>query len=337
MTASGIYEGATRHRRLEPTNHELRMPLYLLLLDHDEMAGPDGPTAPGGALDPDRRWWPARYRRSDYLDGDADRPLGEAVKDLVETRTGVRPEGPVRTLTQVRTTGYVFNPITVHYCLAPHGDATGPRLEAVVLEVTNTPWQERHCYVIDARPGAVATPPGTTPTEAVAVGRIDDHGRLRAEMPKALHVSPFMALDQTYHLSCTPPGERLWLRLETFVDEASGPRRVFVADLALRRHALDLVTLARMLVVHPLLTRRVWLGIHAHALALAAKRVPFVRHPVRSDREPDTDQERHIDQADGEFRPGDTAPAHNSCTERPDPLGDRDLFPAAPRTLITVE
>lgn len=279
MTAGAIYTGATRHRRLAPKLHTLRSSLYLVLLDHDELDRADGPRRRGGALGPER-WWPVDYRRVDYLDGDPSTPLATSVRDLVEARTGQRPLGPVRTLTQVRTEGYVFNPITVHYCLAPGSEADErPAMEVVVLEVTSTPWHERHCYVVDTRPGAdPAAAPGP-----VAVGHVDERGRLHAEMPKALHVSPFMPMDQTYRLTCTSPGPRLWLRLETFQDGPDGePAKVFDADLALRREPLTRSFMVRRLLDHPFATYKVWLGIHAHAVALAAKRVPFFTHPDRT-------------------------------------------------------
>lgn len=277
MTAGAIYSGATRHRRLSPKPHALHVPLYLLLLDHDELDDPRGPLRPGGALGPER-WWPAHYRRSDYLDGDATTPLAVSVRDLVEFRTGRRPLGPVRTLTQVRTEGYVFNPLSVHYCLGPGSGADErPTIEVVVLEVTSTPWQERHCYVVDARAGA---DPGGGPGP-FAVGRFDERGRLHAEMAKALHVSPFMPMEQTYRLTCTAPGPRLWLRLETFEDRDGEPTKVFDADLALRREPLTRAGLGRRLLSRPFAAYRVWAGIHAHAVILAAKRIPFFPHPDR--------------------------------------------------------
>jgi DUF1365 family protein len=254
------------------------VPLYLLLLDHDELERPDGPTRPRGPLGPER-WWPARYRRSDYLDGDDTVPLGDAVRDMVEARTGRRPLGPVETLTQVRTEGYVFNPLSVHYCLSPDGPRERAAIEVVVLEVTSTPWHERHLYVIDARPGAdPETAPGT-----FVVGELDRRGRLRAEMAKAMHVSPFMPMEQRYRLTCTPPGPRLWLRLETFEHDGDGePTKVFDADLVVRREPLTRAGMRRRLLSHPFATYRVWAGIHAHAVVLAAKRVPFFPHPDRA-------------------------------------------------------
>jgi DUF1365 family protein len=89
-------------------------------------------------------------------------------------------------------------------------------------------------------------------------------------------------MDQTYRLTCTPPGPRLWLRLETFEDGPDGePTKVFDADLALRREPLTRASMARRLLSHPFATYKVWLGIRAHAVALAAKRVPFFTHPDR--------------------------------------------------------
>jgi DUF1365 family protein len=114
----------------------------------------------------------------------------------------------------------------------------------------------------------------------VAVGDVDERGHLHAEMPKALHVSPFMPMDQTYRLTCTPPGPRIWFRLETFEDRPDGePTKVFDADLAVRREPLTRSGLARHLCTHPFATYRVWVGIHAHAVALAARRSRFFPHP----------------------------------------------------------
>ena len=84
-----------------------------------------------------------RFRRSDYL-GDPAVPLADAVRALVAERLGSAPQGPIRLLTHLRTFGHCFNPVSFYYCFA----ADGERLEAIVAEVTNTPWGERHAYVL---------------------------------------------------------------------------------------------------------------------------------------------------------------------------------------------
>lgn len=83
-----------------------------------------------------------RFRREDYL-GDRRIPLDQAVRDTVQARTGRRPGGPIRVLTHLRTFGHCFNPVSFYYCFEP----AGGQVEALVAEVTNTPWGERQAYV----------------------------------------------------------------------------------------------------------------------------------------------------------------------------------------------
>ena len=139
MSASAIYDGWVRHRRHEPVDHDFTYRHAMLLLDLDELPR---------VLEL-RPWYSAtrravaRFRREDYL-GDPDRPLKDCVRDLVEERTGHRPAGPVRLLTTLRTFGHAFNPVSFYYCFA----RSGSRVEAVVADVTNTPWGESHAYVL---------------------------------------------------------------------------------------------------------------------------------------------------------------------------------------------
>jgi len=58
------------------------------------------------------------------------------------------PTGPIRILTHLRYFGYVFNPVSFYFCY----DGAVGHVETIVAEITNTPWGERHCYVLG--PGA---------------------------------------------------------------------------------------------------------------------------------------------------------------------------------------
>ncbi len=166
-------------------------------------------------------------------------PLDVAVRELVAQRTGRRPAGPVTLLTNLRTLGRCFNPVSFYFCF----DATGDRVEAVVAEVTNTPWGERHAYVLSDQP-----------------------------TPKALHVSPFFGMDQRYEWSAGAPGEELVVRIAN----REGTRRVFGATLAVRRRPMTRATLRHQ----ALSTLRVAVLIYAHALALKVRGVPLHRHPA---------------------------------------------------------
>jgi DUF1365 family protein len=245
MTAVAVYEGTVQHRRSTPVVRTTRWPVFMTALDVDALPG---------ALDrlplwSARRPAPVRFRRRDFLDG-ADTPLGDAVRELVAERLGRRPTGRVELLAHLRTFGWLFNPIAVYWCWTTDGS----ELDAVVLEVTNTPWHERHWYVLDARAAA-----GRTTT------------------PKALHVSPFLGMDHDYRIRWAAPRDRVGLSIEV----VAGGSTVFSASLAARRAPLTRRRALTLLVRYPLLTLRVSASIYAHAARLWLRGVRFVPHPRR--------------------------------------------------------
>ena len=185
MSDSVIYEGLVRHRRLGEVQHSFRYRVFMTLLDLDEL--PE--LFDRHPLYSARRPAPVRFRRSDYL-GDPDVPLAESARRLVEARTGHRPEGPVRLLTHLRYLGRSFNPVSFYYLY----DRAGERVEAVIAEVTNIPWRERHAYVVEqtrlgADPRAARKAPPCLPLHADGAGvRMADHraGRCAAHPDRQL-------------------------------------------------------------------------------------------------------------------------------------------------------
>jgi uncharacterized protein len=179
---SALYTGRVSHCRREPRRHEFSYATSMLWLDLAE-------------LDTvfERRWlWSTRranlacFRRQDYL-GDPDQPLDTAVRDCVARAVGARPAGPIRLLTLLRLYGLSFNPVSFYYCYDEHDR----HVEAIVAEITNTPWKQRHRYVVTAAPGARR------------------QGALRGQFDKCFHVSPFMPMDLRYEWAFTEPGEEL--------------------------------------------------------------------------------------------------------------------------------
>ena len=255
MTASAIYRGRMQHRRHAPQAHAFTYPVAQLLLDLDE-------------LDTvfERRWlWSvgrrnlAEFRRSDYL-GDPDQPLAGAVRARITEAMGRAPSGPIRLLTHLRYAGHVFNTVSFYYCYA----ADGTTLDCIVAEITNTPWKERHAYVLPV-------------TEA------DAHGRaLGWSFDKRFHVSPFMPMDCHYHWRFTAPGDDLRVHMQVWRDG----QRQFDADLALQRHPLDGRGLAAVLLRYPLMTLQVVVAIHWQALRLWLKRTPVHDHPSIAGKQP---------------------------------------------------
>lgn len=248
MTRSAIYAGLVDHDRLRPRRHRFRYRVAYLYLDLDELPG---------ALDAHPLWSarrpaPARFSEEDHF-GRGRIPLAEAVRGAVALYAGERPTGPIRLLTLPRTWGWGFNPVSFYYVFAPDG-AT---LQWFLADVSNTPWNERHTYIL-----------GPAPADA-------DREPWRPATRKAFHVSPFMAMAMDYRWTITTPGDRLQVRIDNH--DAEG--RLFGAGLTLERRPLDRAQLGRYLREQPWITAKVMGGIYLQALRLWLKRVPYVPHP----------------------------------------------------------
>jgi DUF1365 family protein len=247
---SCIFSGQVKHSRSVPVAHAFNYRLFMMYLDLDELPQ----VFRGRWLWSAKRTALARFRRENYL-GDPAVPLDVCVRELVEKQTGAKPAGPIRLLTNLSYFGYCFNPISVYYCF--DGDDT--RIEAIVADVSNTPWGERHSYVL-AR------------SENLGDDRIH-----RYESSKELHVSPFMAMDIDYSWLVTTPSDNLVVRISNFARR----ERIFSATLNLRRKEISGKALALTLASYPFMTLKIILSIHWQALRLWLKGCPVRTHPAK--------------------------------------------------------
>ncbi len=245
---SAIYAGLVRHRRRRPVPHAFRFRLFMMYLDLDELPG---------ALD--GRWlWSARhaapawFRRADYH-GPRTIPLAEAVRHTVARTTGTPPRGPIRLLTHLRYYGYCFNPVSFYYCF----NEQDTQVETVLAEITNTPWKERHAYVLPRTPAM--------------------NGQLRFQFQKTFHVSPFMPMDHRYVWRFSIPGRKLGVHMENF--DARG--KLFDATMSLTRREITARTLAGALLRYPWMTAAVATSIHWNALRIWRKGNQFYPHPAK--------------------------------------------------------
>tara|TARA_Y100000741_G_C18196425_1_gene535766 strand:+ start:116 stop:898 length:783 start_codon:yes stop_codon:yes gene_type:complete len=251
MNKSYIYKGTIRHRRFTPFDHFFTYPLFMTYIDLNSIEY---------SL---RKSWlwninkPAliSFMRKDYH-GESKMSLDESVRKTVFDKIGYKVKGPIRLLTNLRYLGYCFNPVSFYYCF----DEDDLNVDVIMAEVTNTPWNERHSYIINER------------------DKDDQFGNLLADLEKKLHVSPFWGMDHKYEWLFTQPNENLLVNMKNFKDG----NKVFDATLKMKRLPFTLMGLLKQVLRFPLITMVVVFRIHWQAFKLWVRKAPFFIHPDKA-------------------------------------------------------
>ena len=245
---SCIYRGELFHHRYLPRENKFTYTVFFMFLDLEELEHVF-----------DERWlWSfgranvANFKRADYL-GPTDIPLDQAVRDRVEQELGERPAGPIRMLTHLRYYGHCFNPVSFYYCY----DAADVRVEYIVAEITNTPWLDRHSYVLGMKQN------------------LDTGSGKHFQFAKAFHVSPFMDMDFLYDWLFEEPGESLRIHMKNFKED----NKFFEAVLTMQRREISGAALAWVLIRFPAMTIKVLSMIYWQAFRLWLKKTPYYDHP----------------------------------------------------------
>lgn len=240
MSQAVLYDCRVRHVRSGPGANDFTYGTYQWLVDLDDL-----PRLP-------RFLRPlAEFRAADHL-GDPDLSLRENIDRYLRGQGVELRGGRVLMLTNARSLGHVFNPLTVYWCHDEH-DAVA----CVIAEVHNT-YGGRHRYLLFP----------------------DGHDR--ASAAKEFYVSPFQPTDGgTYRMRLPEPGERLSLTIRLHFPD----RPVFVAALHGARLRATSGALLRMTLKHPLPTLTVSARIRWQGIKLYLRKQPiFPRHPARAAR-----------------------------------------------------
>jgi len=240
-----LYTGVVGHRRFTPFNHFFKYPLFMAYIDLNTV---------NSFLKKSWFWNVNKkalvsFHREDYH-GDPKKDLSESVRDTVFKTIGLEVKGPIRLLTHLRYFGYCFNPVSFYYCF----DKEDSKLEAILAEVTNTPWKERHAYVLSNQ---------------------GNNKKIKSSFKKQLHVSPFWGMDHEYEWLFSEPQKKLNVNMINF----KSAKKVFDANLNMVRAPFTIKELLKQVLKFPLITFFVVFRIHMQAFKLWIKKAPFFIHP----------------------------------------------------------
>ena len=193
-----IFKGTIRHRRFTPFNQAFKYNTFMAYFDISEAESLLSSSFIFNVNKPAL----VSYYRSDYH-GNSELSLDESIRKTVKEKTSVKLEGPIRILTHLRYFGYCFNPVSFYYCF----DKSDTKLEMIVAEVTNTPWNERHCYFITAK----------------------NNKSFRQKLKKEFHVSPFWDMTHDYDWYFSDVSDTISVNMVNYKKS----KRVFDATLSL--------------------------------------------------------------------------------------------------------
>mgnify|MGYP000556961146 FL=1 len=241
---SGIYQGVVSHRRFTPKTHSFNYSMSMFCLDVDELADCFSASKLFG-----ERWFhPFRFKQNDYIKGESGQLKERILKKVAvlskKSQLSSKVE-KIRMLVQPRCFSFYFSPINFYFCYGP--DEGEESCLCMLAEVSNTPWNERHYYLLESFQ--------------------NNQGQ---KNNKDFHVSPFMEMDMMYHWNIQPPAERFAVQIQN-KSKTSDNTPTFIASLKMTHSPLNKSTLARLLRKQPVMTVKIVGAIYWQALKIFLK------------------------------------------------------------------
>jgi len=280
MGVSSILVGQVWHTRYFPKRHAFHYPLFMFGLDLSALdrkgdSESDNKNALNGHLWPLSLIMTFKPRKHHLINGEGEgasshTSLGTRVCNLVAQRTKRKFQPTPEThlvflVTHLSYYGYCFNPVSFYYVIDPKNNN---KTEAIVAEVSNTPWLEMHPYVLhhDSVDQVKVRQPQTTRTNYV--------------FPKRFHVSPFMEMSYNYDWNFEDWTEEKSWCITTAMKRVEDGALQFSATMRVAAQGLNPLVLAWQLARFPMFCMIIQIWIHYQAFLLFVKGITFQPHPT---------------------------------------------------------
>lgn len=238
-TTASIFVGDVYHTRNSPKKHHFTYPFksYFLKL-------PESEEETNSLLQ--EKNIKGRFVRKNYFDL-SNNSLPQTVLKKASDLNAEKITGDVFFLGQLSNWGLYFSPVNFYF-IKTHDHST---FTYMVAEVTNTPWGEKHCYLVN-----LASP---------------------ALQEKHFHVSPFHPMDMTYQwlISSTDefPPKDISLHIKCFRKKEEKDFLEFQAGFKLSQSQEKTNSLTCL---------KIMLLIYLQAIFLKLKKLPFYSNPSTS-------------------------------------------------------
>lgn len=237
---SALYSCLVMHHRFSPAVHKFHYRHFMWWLDLDEL--PE--LARKRGLFSFNKFNLFSYYDRDHLKGESNElSTRENIAAFLKENNVEWDGGKIFLLTNLRSLGYLFNPVSFYYIYQQNGEAL-----CSIAEVGNTYYEMKPYLITDFNSNS-----------------------FDLRIKKNFYVSPFTQLDDEFDFRLQIPGEKLNIK----IDDYRNGGRFFISTLTGEKQPLTNANILRSFFRFPLVTLRVIYLIHWQALKLWLKKIPF--------------------------------------------------------------
>jgi len=316
---TALYSGRVSHIRYHPAIHSFSYPLFFFCLDLKEVDGL--------FLSNNASLWPLslfmQFRPEDHLKNEEGLKLSDAanmsmcgeldkidlstrIRNLIFERTNGKykpsSDQTILLVTHLSYYGYCFNPVSFYYIMSPDYSFSTSKsinekkdhIEAIVAEVSNTPWNEMQCYVL--HPESKDVMEVQKQSSKIHLKKNEDQAQEKLSTSKGVddkwdftnyifqktfHVSPFMDMEHKYDWTFYSLSQNNQIKVSTSM--LKGDTKYFNAHFQISRTSITPFTLCKFLLRLPVYCFIIQIWIHIEAFKLFMKGVEFIPHPEGSE------------------------------------------------------